>query len=132
VPELGRVRGTDQFSDVDRHPGNERTAGVVVLRVEGGLFFANADAVRDRIRTAASAETRAVVIDAEAMPFIDVTGVRMLNDLASTLAPDVQLVVAHDVGQVRDLLAAAAEGRGLTVHATVEEALRALSASGPA
>jgi hypothetical protein len=73
-----------------------------------------------------------VVIDAEAMPFIDVTGVRMLNDLASTLAPDVQLVVAHDVGQVRDLLAAAAEGRGLTVHATVDEALRALSASGPA
>ena len=35
-----------------------RTSGVVVLRVEGGLFFANADAIRERVVAAAVAPGR--------------------------------------------------------------------------
>ena len=39
----------DQFADRDRHPENDAVPGVVVLRVEAGLFFANAEAVREAI-----------------------------------------------------------------------------------
>jgi len=54
VSELGLVPGTDdQYADVARHPENQAPEGVVVLRVESGLFFANADAVRARILAAA-------------------------------------------------------------------------------
>ena len=49
VAELGRVPGApDQFADVDRHPENVADPAVAVLRVESGLFFANAEAVRTR------------------------------------------------------------------------------------
>jgi hypothetical protein len=45
-----------------------------VLRIESGLYFANADNTRARILEAASADgIRAVVLDAETIPFIDVT-----------------------------------------------------------
>ena len=57
-----------------------------VLRVESGLFFANAEAVREAIRDrAARPGTVAVVLDAEAMAFVDVTAVRMLEELADEL-----------------------------------------------
>ena len=43
VAELGRVPGVSgHFSDLDRHPENRRVEGIAVLRIEGGLFFANA------------------------------------------------------------------------------------------
>jgi anti-anti-sigma factor len=77
-----------------------------VLRVEAGLFFANADHVREAIRHAAAKEgTRAIVLDAETVAFIDVTAADMLATLTGELAATgVELVVAHDVGQVRDTL----------------------------
>ena len=51
VAVLGRVPGArGQFADAERHPENAEPDGVRVLRVEGGLFFANADPVRARIR----------------------------------------------------------------------------------
>jgi MFS superfamily sulfate permease-like transporter len=81
---LGRVPGTDQFGDVRRHPENELPAGIAVLRVESGLFFANADAVSARVRAAAR-EVHAVVLDAETVPFIDVTAAEALAGLAAEL-----------------------------------------------
>jgi MFS superfamily sulfate permease-like transporter len=74
--------------------------------VESGLFFANADHVRNRIRTIAGADTvTAVVLDAETVPFVDVTAAQMLTDLALDLErAGVVLVLARDIGQVRDIL----------------------------
>ena len=47
VTVLGRTGGPDPaWVDLARHPAAERTPGVEVVRVEGGLFFANADHVR--------------------------------------------------------------------------------------
>ena len=107
IANLGHVAGTaGQFSDRDRHPENEAVPGIAVLRVEAGLFFANADAVRRSIKEhAARPGVRGVVIDAESIPYIDITAVRMLDELADDLARNgQQLVIAHDLGQVGDLL----------------------------
>jgi MFS superfamily sulfate permease-like transporter len=69
VAVLGQVPSMPgHYGDVQRHPENLREPGVVLLRVEGGLFFANADTVRDAIRSAAGPGTRAVVLDAETAP----------------------------------------------------------------
>jgi anti-anti-sigma factor len=77
-----------------------------VLRVESGLFFANAESVRAKVRRAAREEgTKAIVLDAETIPFIDVSPARMLNELADELKRDgVRLLLARDVGQVRDVV----------------------------
>jgi sulfate permease, SulP family len=112
VAELGRLPGTgDQYADRDRHPEAELPAGVAVVRVEGGLFFANVDAVRDRLRAAASGPgVRGLVLDAESMPFVDVTAARMLYELTKSLdAAGVRFVIAEDVGQVRDVLGQAGD-----------------------
>ncbi len=129
VAELGRIdtAGVAQYADRARHPENSAVAGVPVLRVEAGLFFANADAVRDAIKEhAAMPGTRGVVLDAEAIPFVDVTAVRMLDELADDLLRnDQELVIAHDLGQVGDLLAAHPE-TNLQVFATIDEAIAAV------
>ena len=107
VAELGRVPGiSGHFSDLDRHPENRRVEGITVLRIEGGLFFANAAAIAADIRSAArSDDVHAIVIDAETMPFIDVTAAQVLDQVARELrANGVRLVIARDVGQVRDVL----------------------------
>jgi high affinity sulfate transporter 1 len=132
VAQLGRVPGTtDQYGDLRRHPENRSPDGVVILRVEGGLFFANADAVRKRILGAvAMPGVRAVVLDAEAVPFIDLTAASRLKELTDDLERrGVRLVLARDVGRVRDVLARA-EGpdSGLAhLHATVQEAVDAVA-----
>jgi high affinity sulfate transporter 1 len=129
VVELGRVPGSSgQYTDVDRHPENELTPGVVVVRVESGLYFANADFVRDRLRAeAARPGVRALVLDAESVAFVDITAIRMLATLAGTLrSSGVELAVAHEIGQVRDLIEVGDEGPPVRLFATVEDAVDSL------
>ena len=50
IPVLGREPGTQVFRDLDEHPDDELVPGVVVIRMDGGLFFATSDALEDRVR----------------------------------------------------------------------------------
>jgi SulP family sulfate permease len=131
VAVLGQVPGMPgQYGDLQRHPENERQPGVALLRVEGGLFFANADTVRDAVRAhAAEPGTRAVVLDAETAPYIDVSAARMLIQLAGDLRRSgVELVIARDVGQVRDVLRRAETEATLPrAYPTVRDAVQAVT-----
>lgn len=131
IARLGRAPGSDQYTDIHRHPENVLPQGVVVLRVESPLFFANADVVRSAARAAAREDgVRAVVIDAETVPTIDITAAHMLHELHDELAAEgVRFVLARDVGQVRDVLVRTAgdQDPALTsVFATVAKAVRAV------
>ncbi|HEX5095735.1 MAG TPA: SulP family inorganic anion transporter [Acidimicrobiia bacterium] len=132
VSVLGKVPGANEtYADRERHPEYTETPGIATLRVESGLFFANADAVRDAIRThAADTSTRAIVLDAESIAFIDVTAVRMLRELAEDLATrKIQLVLAHEIGQVRDVMRReSGEESALAVYPTIQAAVDALGA----
>jgi SulP family sulfate permease len=133
VATLGRVPGTtDQFVDLERHPENEQVSGVAVLRVEGGLFFANADTVRRRIAARARQPgIRAIVLDAETVPYIDVTASSMLVELEEALQQSgVRLVLARNIGQVRDLLGRAEGTTVLPAYPTVAEAVEAVQDAG--
>lgn len=126
ISELGRVPGTDQFTDVSTHPDNELIPGLVIVRVEAGLFFANAEYVRDQIRRAAEREgVEAVLLDAETIASVDLTAVKMLVELHTSMrASGKRFMLARDIGQVRDVLRASGEGAELEVYATVAEAVR--------
>ena len=130
VAVLGQVPGsTGDFADVRRNPHNEPVPGIAVLRVESGLFFANADAIRKEILAHAVAGTKAIVLDGETVPFIDVSAAQMLETLAEDLEHDgIQLVLARDVGQVRDVLGREETGQAIEIHTypTVEAAVTAL------
>ena len=100
----------------------------MVARVEGGLFFGNADTVRAALQADAGRPgTSAVVLDAESVPFVDVTAVRMLVELAESLdASGVRSALAHDVGQVRDVLDHEPGTTSIPVHRTVDAAVNAM------
>jgi len=127
---LGRVPRTDTFADLDRDPTARAVPGVLVVRPETGLFFANAEAVRSHLQALVDDDTRVVVLDAETVPSIDLTAVRALDQLADDLERrGVRFAIARDVGQVRDILTEAA---GPTtrdrLYPTVRAAVAALAA----
>lgn len=129
---MGRSPVTGTFADVDRDPDVEVVPGIVVVRPEAGLFFANAEAVRDGVLAQVERSgATAVVLDAETVPTIDVTAVRMLDALAADLERrGVRMAIARGVGQVRDLLAGAGSGRSqLETYPTVRAAVAALIGS---
>jgi high affinity sulfate transporter 1 len=110
VAFLGRIPGTQLYSDMARHPENEPLPGVIAFRPEVSLIYVNADAVLEavmgRVRDAASA-IRLVVCDLSASPYIDLAAAHMLNDLHHELAArGVALRVVGARGRVRDLLRA--------------------------
>jgi SulP family sulfate permease len=134
VAVLGLVPGTDdQYADVRGRPENRLPDHATILRVESGLFFANADVVRNALRThAADDHVEAIILDAESIPFVDISAARMLSDAAGELrGRGVSLMLVHDVGQVRDVLRAVVgeDAQLQTVYPTIAEALAAV---GPA
>ena len=130
VAMLGRTPGPDGvFHDLERHPDARPLDAAVVLRIEGSLYFANAENVRARIVDAAGAEgVGAVILDAETIPFVDVTAARMLVAAHDELqANGVRLVLARAVGQVRDILGCITDDGDLTrAYATIAAALEAV------
>lgn len=131
VALLGKVPGSDpgQWGDVDRHPENETVPGVVVARVEGGLYFANADTVQDRLLALAGGDdVQALVLDAETIPVIDTTAANMLRDLSRELeSRGVRTIIVGDIGQVRDALrVTGADGYFSRVLPDIDAAVAAL------
>jgi high affinity sulfate transporter 1 len=107
VAFLGRIPGTDRFSDVARHPENEVVPGVLAFRVEASLVYFNVDHVLEAVleRVQSDHELRRVVYDLSNTPYVDVAGARMLRRLHDELADkkiEMRVVGAHS--EVRDRL----------------------------
>ena len=109
IPELGREAGTQVFRDLSDHPGDETFHGVVIVRLDSGLFFATSQALEDRVRDLADAHgdaLRAVVLDFEAVPYIDSQGMEQLHEIIRlTESRDATLRVARLKQAVREKLA---------------------------
>jgi high affinity sulfate transporter 1 len=107
MPLLGRQPGTQVFRDLGENPGDETVPGIDVLRLDGGLFFATAEALEDRVRTLADDGRRALVLDLEGVNFIDAQGAAKLAELHRLVAADgVTLRLAHVKPQVLSVLRA--------------------------
>jgi high affinity sulfate transporter 1 len=121
VAVLGRLP-SGHWVDRARSADAKPEPGVVVLRVEAGLFFANSDHVRQVVLTHAD-DAKTVVLDAETIPFVDVTAAEMLRALSEDLERRaVRLLIARDIGQVRDVLGGEIQRVYPTVEAAVTQA----------
>jgi sulfate permease, SulP family len=97
MPLLGRQAGTQVFRDLDENPADETFPGIAVLRMDGGLFFATAEALEDRIRELAQdGDQRALVLDLEGVNFVDSQGAAKVTEIHElTEADGVELRLAR-------------------------------------
>jgi high affinity sulfate transporter 1 len=113
VAFLGRIPGTQRFSDRERHPDNELIPGVLIFRPEASLIYFNVDHIRDTIADRASLETtrpRLVIIDLSAAPYVDLQSAHTLGQLADELtAAGIRVQVVEARSSVRERL----RGEGL-------------------
>jgi SulP family sulfate permease len=109
MPMLGREAGTQVFRDLDENPGDETFPGIAVLRLDGGLFFATAEALEDRVREFADDgdRRRALVLDLEGVNFVDAQGSAKITEIQQlTEADGVTLRLARVKPQVLAVLEA--------------------------
>jgi MFS superfamily sulfate permease-like transporter len=128
VAFLGRIPGTNSYSDLARHPENECLPGVIAFRPEASLIYINAESVLEsvlsRLREAGATPIRLVVCDLSASPYVDLAGSRMLHELHTELnARGIAFRIVGARGTVRDLLRADGLGekvQGLDRLATLQ------------
>jgi high affinity sulfate transporter 1 len=130
VARLGRIRGTSRYSDVDRHPENELTPGVLIFRIESALLYFNARHVRERVQAliAAAGPLQLVVCDLSNSPDVDVAGASMLESLSAELIKvGVKLRIVEAHARVRELLRRAGLESDVGYfgrHMSIDQALR--------
>jgi high affinity sulfate transporter 1 len=81
---LGRPAGVDGFHDLSRYPDAAQVPGLLILRWDAPLFFANATLFRDMVRrrlAETSPAARWVLLAAEPITDVDTTAADMLTDL---------------------------------------------------
>ena len=112
---VGRVPGTEHFRNVLRHQV-ETVPGLLALRVDESLFFANATVVEDRIgdQLRADPQLRQVLLICSAVNQIDATALEVLTELERSLAARGMVFMLAEVkGPVMDRLRATELGRRL-------------------
>jgi SulP family sulfate permease len=102
VASLGRVPGVPgAYSDLTRHPENVPVPGVLIVRLDGQVYYANAQSTREHVKALIAereSPPRAVIFDAASQEELDVTSTDMLRRLVQELhgaGIDVYLAEVH-------------------------------------
>jgi high affinity sulfate transporter 1 len=108
--ELGRVPGVPGFHDRERHPEAEIIEGLLIVRFDAPLFFANAPEfgrrLQERIRSAGRPISQVLVVG-NAITDIDTTGAEILGNVLDELdSRGVGFAFAGLKGPVKDRLRA--------------------------
>jgi len=84
---LVRKPGTNVFRPISpEHPEDETYTGLLIVRTEGRIHFANAQRVGEKMWTLIQEiKPRVVLLDCSAVPDIEYTALRMLTDAEETL-----------------------------------------------
>ncbi len=106
---LGRIRGTDYFMNISRFSEEaEDFEAILILRFDGQLFFGNKDYFSTQIRKQIARKgpgLKTVILNAEAINYIDSSAVFMLKALIHELKRDgIRFMLAGAIGPTRDIL----------------------------
>ena len=130
---VGRMPGTEHFRNIERH-AVQTVPGLLALRVDESLFFANATVLEDRIEglLAQDPSLRRVLLICSAVNQIDTTALGVLTQLERSLADrNIEFMLAEVKGPVMDRLRSTDLGQRLqgkvflSVHEAFEHAARA-------
>jgi len=105
---LGREPGHLSFSDVRRHPENIQLPGLLILRPDEEIFFANASTMRETLRAQVEASQQAiqtVLLDLEMTNELDAPSTRVLIEMYEEIEVlQIRLILSAAHAPVRDML----------------------------
>jgi MFS superfamily sulfate permease-like transporter len=108
VAILGRIPGTERYTDIKRHPDNQVTPGILLFRVESPLVYFNVNYVYSHIWPIIVKELstlKVVIFDLSTSAYIDSSGARLIKKLYLNLeSKGVLFKVAEAHSEVRDIL----------------------------
>jgi high affinity sulfate transporter 1 len=125
---LGLVQNGEGDDFISQNQGGISIPGLIIYRFEASLVFFNSDYFTDRVHSligTADTLTKCLLLDAESVPFLDVSGAYAIESLRGELAKrGIVLGIARADGLVRTMLerAGVAETIGVenlfpTIHA---------------
>ena len=108
VAFLGRIPGTNRYTDIKRHHKNECLPHILLLRVEAPLLYFNVSNVYNEIfNKVASYENdlQVVIMDLSTSAYIDSSGAKFIKKLYHDLLDlRISFLIAEAHSEVRDIL----------------------------
>jgi high affinity sulfate transporter 1 len=105
---LGRIPGTNRYTDIKRHPDNELLPGVLLFRVESTLVYFNVSTVYNTVWAKVldmGSSLKTVIFDLSTSATIDSSGARLIKRLYQKLKDrGIDFKVAEAHSEVRDIL----------------------------
>ena len=108
---LGRLPGTTVYRNVKQYPHAETFDGIVLVRVDAPLYFANTQNVREKLdkyeQLAASGKTvvKYIILELSPVSHVDSSALHILSDLIDNYKDrDVQLCLSNPSVRVMDIL----------------------------
>ncbi|HEY7184969.1 MAG TPA: SulP family inorganic anion transporter [Vicinamibacterales bacterium] len=132
---LGRKPGTDIFRPrTKEHPEDEAFPGLLMVKTEGMIHFANAQRIGDLMwPLIAEHKPRVVVLDCSAIPDLEYTALKMLNEAEKKMQQSgISLWLAGLNPEPLQLIQKSELGRRLgraRMHFNIEQALRSFLSS---
>jgi SulP family sulfate permease len=109
IAELARIKGTDYFKNVDRFEEEvEDRPDLLIIRFDGQLYFGNVQYFRNELAKRCSKkgnELKAVILNAEALNYIDSTGsLALISIIQDIKAKGRKFIMTGAIGPTRDIL----------------------------
>jgi len=105
---LGRIPGTNRYTDMKRHPENETLPHVLLFRVESPLLYFNIANVYQTVWRKIQSKgnkLQVVIFDLSTSAYVDSSGARLIKKLYLDLkAKGISFKVADAHSEVRDIL----------------------------
>jgi SulP family sulfate permease len=105
---LGRIPGTNRYSDLKRHPDNETIPGLLLFRSEAPLLYFNVNNVHKAIWSKVlerGSDLKVVVMDMSTSAYIDSAGAKLIKKLYLELkVRGISFRLAEAHSEVRDIL----------------------------
>lgn len=108
MAQLGRVPGTNVFRNISRFSNLEVKEDVLMARIDGPIYFANVEYIRDKLNLwllEKKEKVKMIVLNMESVPNIDSTGAHELHEwIMSWRKIGTDVCMTGIKGPVRDVL----------------------------
>lgn len=108
IAVLGRIKNTDYFKNINRFPEDTETfIDFLIVRFDAQLYFGNKEYFRKELLklVGLEEEIKYVILNAEAINYIDSSAVHMMRQLISELkTKNIKFIITGAIGPTRDIL----------------------------